>query len=354
MTKTNAITRRSALGLMAGLGFGLGAAAPASAFDPSLPASKALIEAARKEGQLVWYESVGVEGAAKIIAEFEKKFPGVKVQYVDAAGPTRTARILQESLAGGPTADVSVHTALPNMGLAQRDFLYPIDWKSFGVEESLRKTPNQFMIGTGPTVYVLLYNPDRVAEAEVPKTFEDMLDPKWAGKWGARTINPVFITLMQVWGEEKTTKFVESLGKLSPRFYSTPQALTQAVGAGEVSLGYLIPYHTALPTITRGAPVKVKLLEPIPITQVYGYVLKRGRYPNAGRLFLLWLASEDGARAMEAAIGRGDPFSSSTAVGRMVGTSPTVFLDAKNEIDNAARYNDLDARFNRLLTGRGR
>src|SRR5437764_5294984 len=66
-----------------------------------------VIAAAKKEGHVVWYESVEPDAAKAMMDAFEAKYAPIKITYVEVGGSTRVARVTQESRAGGPTADIT-------------------------------------------------------------------------------------------------------------------------------------------------------------------------------------------------------------------------------------------------------
>jgi iron(III) transport system substrate-binding protein len=154
------------------------AAPPASAITP------ALIEAAKKEGKVVWYTSVDLPLAEKVARAFEAKYPGVAVR-VDRTGAERVfSRIGQEYSSNIFAVDI----------VNSSDAAHLIVWKRSGwlapyVPEDVarhypaeHKDPDGMFASFRVFLCVMGYNTDLVKAQDAPKSFADLLDPKWTGK----------------------------------------------------------------------------------------------------------------------------------------------------------------------------
>ena len=167
--------------LVAGAAFSTRVMAAAPAAEPVTPA---LIEAAKKEGKCTFYTAMDLQFAEKLGKDFEAKFPGVTVR-VERSGAERVfTRIGQEYSSNVHAVDV-VNTA---------DQSHCIVWKKNGwiapylPEEVVKHygkeyyDPEGFEVVTRVLVSPLGINTDLVKMADAPKSFADLLDPKWAGK----------------------------------------------------------------------------------------------------------------------------------------------------------------------------
>jgi len=156
----------------------LSAAPPASAVTPQL------IEAAKKEGKVVWYTSVDLPLAEKIAKSFEAKYPGVAVR-VERSGAERVfQRIGQEYGSNIHAVDVANSS----------DAAHFIVWKNQGMleayvpEDVAKFYPAEHKDADGNFasfrvwVCIIAYNTNLVKKEEAPKSFADLLDPKWKGK----------------------------------------------------------------------------------------------------------------------------------------------------------------------------
>lgn len=155
------------------------AAAPeASAITPQL------IEAAKKEGKVVWYTSVDLPLAEKISKSFEAKFPGVAV-HVERTGAERVfQRIGQEYASRIYAADAVNSSDAAHFIVWKRDGLLapylPEDVaKHYPAEH---KDPDGTFASFRVWVSIIAYNTNLVKAEDAPKSFADLLEPKWIGK----------------------------------------------------------------------------------------------------------------------------------------------------------------------------
>jgi iron(III) transport system substrate-binding protein len=155
------------------------AAAPASE-----PITEALIAAAKKEGTVVWYTSADLQLAELVGKVFEKKFSGMTARVERAGGERIFSRIAQEYAAGIHTPDaVSTGDAAQFLVWKRQDLL-----ASYVPEDVARyipsdhRDPDGFYATVRSSLCVIAYNTELVKREDAPKSFADLLDPKWKGK----------------------------------------------------------------------------------------------------------------------------------------------------------------------------
>jgi iron(III) transport system substrate-binding protein len=156
----------------------MSAAPPASAVTP------ALLEAAKKEGKVVWYTSVDLPLAEKIAKAFEAKYPGISAR-VERSGAERVfQRIGQEYGSNIHACDVVNSSDAAHSIVWKRDNLLeayvPDDVAKFYPEA--HKDPDGMFASFRVWVSIIAYNTDLVKKEDAPKSFADLLDPKWKGK----------------------------------------------------------------------------------------------------------------------------------------------------------------------------
>src|SRR5262245_56221850 len=155
-----------------------------SAAPPASVVTPALVAAAKKEGKVVWYTSVDLPLAEKVARAFEAKYPGVAVR-VDRTGAERVfTRIGQEYSSNIYAVDI----------VNSSDAAHLIVWKRNGwlapyVPEDVakhypaeHKDPDGMFASFRVFLCVVGYNTDLVKAQDAPKSFADLLDPKWTGK----------------------------------------------------------------------------------------------------------------------------------------------------------------------------
>lgn len=156
----------------------LSAAPPATAITPQL------IEAAKKEGKVVWYTSVDLPLAEKVAKSFEAKYPGIAVR-VERSGAERVfQRVGQEYASNIKAVDV----------VNSSDAAHFIVWKKEGIlepflpEDVAKFYPAEHKDADGQFasfrvwLCIIAYNTNLVKKEDAPKSFADLLDPKWKGK----------------------------------------------------------------------------------------------------------------------------------------------------------------------------
>ena len=184
-TKSNNPSRRDILKGTTALGLGTVFAAPARAEAPPAEAiTPQLIEAAKKEGKVVWYTSIDLSVAEGIAASFKAKFDGIEVR-VERTGAERVfQRVGQEYASNVHAVDVVNSSDASNL----------LDWKKQGillpyVPEDVAKyykpehrDPDGTYAGFRATLSPIAYNTAKVKAEDAPTSFKDLLDPKWKGK----------------------------------------------------------------------------------------------------------------------------------------------------------------------------
>lgn len=154
------------------------AAPPAQAITPGL------VAAATKEGQITWYTSADLQLAEKVGKAFEQKFPGIRARVERAGGERIFSRVAQEYASGlhvpdaVSTGDAAQFIAWKRSGLLAA---YVPDDVAMDIPAAHRD-PDGYYATVRSSLCVMAYNTQLVNSAEAPKSFADLLDPKWKGK----------------------------------------------------------------------------------------------------------------------------------------------------------------------------
>jgi ABC-type Fe3+ transport system substrate-binding protein len=277
----------------------LGAAAsPAFAQD-------ALVEAARKEGQVTWYTSlIQNQGAMPIAAAFERKYPGIKVNLVAGTNDSLLVKLLNEGRAKSMQADVS-HGGGSVSPLRAADLLAKYTPTLPASFPAAYRDPEGYWVAE--TVYFLgaSINTTLVAEKDVPRTLDDLLAPKWRGKIAFMSQltqggPPGLIgAVLARRGPEKGKAFLEALSQ--QKIVNVPgnqRVVIDQVIAGEYPIALMTFNHHAALSAAQGAPVRWIGLEPAVGNIDALFLLKDAPHPNAGKLFIDFLLSADGQAIM--------------------------------------------------------
>ena len=196
------------------------AAAQAAADNPAMyrgpDRQQRLIEGARKEGQVTVYSSMIADQALRpILNGFEAKYPFVKPQYVRDDPPQQLQKVMAEARAGRMVVDVLESTGL-EVPVRAADIDQPFWSPQIEAYKPERRDPNNYWAPTRFSYLGACYNTNLVKPGEVPKSFEDFLDPKWKGKiaWSSTVIGAMlFITgVRNFMGEEKALAYLQEAG----------------------------------------------------------------------------------------------------------------------------------------------
>jgi iron(III) transport system substrate-binding protein len=316
------------------------------------PSRQEVIEAAKSESGLIWYDHYDAGAARSILANFRRSYPFVKkVEFVDIPSAQKTAKIVQESMAGGPTADVLLHGAAVTQSLYQRGFLLETDWAALGVATSPVLTPTAYMIIATTAPYSALCNTNSVKGADIPQSWNDMMDAKWKGRTGHWMRAAFFVDIIPAIGESASRDLVKRLAALQPRLFDGQFPLAEAVGSGELALA-ITAYDSAVRMVEKSAPVKLLVIDPTPVPLIAGSVLKYGKNPNTARLFLAWLGRPEGAIMFEKFTKRGNYFVEGTEISKVLKGHKLSYYTAAESIAQAGKLNALETEFSRALAGR--
>jgi len=329
-----------------------GCAVAATPFPARAATRESVVDAAKRESGLVWYDHYDRAASEGLLNAFQRVYPFVRqVEFVDVPSAEKVAKIVQESMAGGPTSDILIADAVGLQSMADRGLLQESDWSGLGVAASPVTTPNPFMILTTTAPYVLLYNTRLIKEADVPRTWDETVDPKWKGQVGHWMRPQFFVTMVAAVGEDKARELAHKLGALHPRLFDGQFPLAQSVGSGEVSLA-ITAYDSSMRIIESGAPVKMVAIDPVPTSLLCSGILKYAKNPNTARLFLSWLATPEGAKIFEKMTKRGNLFVEGTETSKFVKGRKIAYFTPEQAIAQKKKLNALEVELTRVLAGR--
>jgi iron(III) transport system substrate-binding protein len=294
--------------LLAGLG-ALTIAAPLRARAAGI--TPELIEAARKEGSVTWYiAQVDTQTAEAMGRAFTAQFPGVAVAVIRTTGQVAYERLLQDLKNGAPQCDVFSSTDVSQYpALKKRGAL--ANYTPAGAASLLpafrQVSDPGYTYPSAATAHLLIYNSLQVKGQDVPKVWPDLLDPRWQGR--VATGHPAFSGCTGIWvlalKKAYGWQYFEKLAKNNPRIGRSGNDPVTLINAGECLLGPA-PANTAFQQVDRGNPI-------VPVYPTDGATLCVGPssvmasapHPNAARLYMEWLMSDDYSKLSVA--NHGDP-----------------------------------------------
>ena len=265
-----------------------------------------LIEGARKEGQVTVYSSMIVDQALRPILDgFQAKYPFVKAQYVRDDPPQQLQKVMAEARSGRMVADVLESTGL-EVPVRSANINQPFWSPQSEAYKAERLDKDGYWAPTRFSYLGACTNTNLVKAGEAPKSFDDLLDPKWKGKiaWSSTVIGAMlFITgVRNRLGEDKALAYLQQLAKqdLVP-IPSANRVIVDRVMAGEHALCLDAFLHHPIISARKGAPVAPLPLDPV-LTVVSSVMLpKAPPHPHAAMLFIDYLISKEGQEKLRGA-----------------------------------------------------
>jgi iron(III) transport system substrate-binding protein len=193
--------------LLAGSALALAAGAPAVAADP------VDLVAAKREGKLTWYTSVPVETAQKISNLFQEK-TGIKVELFRSGGSNILRRFQQEADGGKIFVDVLTHSepAAARM-MTKKGLFVPFKATDFDKVPNEVKDPNGFHVAQRLNVMAIYVRDDKLPAADRPKTWADLMAPKYKGKMvmADPSFSSLLVTIVGMLSKQHGWAFFEKL-----------------------------------------------------------------------------------------------------------------------------------------------
>ena len=256
---------------------------------------KKVVDAANKEGNVVFYTSMDAGDARSLTQAFQKKYPGIKTDFYRAGREAVFSRFSLEQKAGRLVTDVvsvgEFHVLeMKKQGLITR-YLSP-EMQAFAPEF---KDPQGYWTCVYLTVAVLAYNTTRVKPDEAPRRYEDLLSPKWKGRMALDANEERWVPgLMQTMGRDKTVSYLKALAQQDIYIRRGRSLLTQLLLAGEFDVQIVAYWHEVNRLMRDKAPVGWVGMEPAISGAPQISMVSKAPHPNAARLFIDFVISAEG------------------------------------------------------------
>ena len=255
-----------------------------------------LLAAARDEGSLTLYSTMTPEDARPLLAAFEKKY-GVKVTMWRGINQKLVQRALAEARAGRPAADAFEGSG-HGMEILRREGLIEKFWSPAFADIPPEAFPRHGDYAPDNLLYFVMgWNTRLVKPEDVPRSYEDLLQPRWTGSLGIEASDVVwFAAVAKAMGAERGLAYFERLAAMRPQVRSGHTLMTELVAAGEIPVALTL-YNQAVDKLKeKGAPIDWKPLPPA-FGRADGIALARhARHPHAALLFADYLLSPEGQR----------------------------------------------------------
>jgi iron(III) transport system substrate-binding protein len=262
--------------------------AVASLVAPAQAQDAADVDKAKAEGKVVWYTSTPIEQGQKIADAFQKEY-GIKVEMFRSGGSAILRRFQQEMDAGRVAVDVLTHSepAAAN-ALSKKGLFVAFKAKNFDKVADAAKDPTGLFVGQRLNMMTHYLRSDKVAAADEPKTWNDLVDAKYKGKlvMPDPSFTSLQVSVVGTMAKERGWGFYEKLRANDVMIVQGNQQVADTLKRGErlIAVGALDSYAADLKK--EGHPIKTLypsdglFVIPSPTS-----VVKGSPSPNAAKLF---------------------------------------------------------------------
>lgn len=304
-----------------------------------------LVAAAKKEGTIEFYAptTLSPQGAQSLAEAFNKKYGlSIALKYSPSGNMVKDVSKVVGMAATGvpPEWDLMVVTDAHHATLWLRKLHQPYDYRKAGIDPKVIHY-NNGSVSFANQFVLPAYNKKILPAKDVPKKWEDVLDPKWKdGKLGmAVTTHHLSRLAVGPWGEEKTTQFVKALAQQRPNLGQLGELYTR-LQVGEILLAVTLTDSYIYEAIEAGAPiVHAEGIEPVISPAYHAGVLKGAPHPNVGHLFAVFLTSPEAQKIWQKYGGQSSAFIPGTRAQKYAQGKQVLFMtqEQAGTVDKLAR-----------------
>lgn len=265
-----------------------------------------LVKGAKQEKEVMFYATTPVNQVAVLRKYFTARYPFVDLKHYYSPRQGILNKTVSEyqgnaNIADVVMTDVSYGTILMKEGISAPYSTPDVDRYVRGSYDPKGQWYTMYMLTTA-----LVYNRNLVKPNEAPKTYQDLLDPKWKGKM---MFDPeaafIMAAMEQAWGREKARDYLGRLAKQDLIFRRGTTLTSQLIAAGEYPIAIAINAETTAEMRDKGAPLGFSVLPPRIIKPNGLFVAKKSPHPYAALLFTDWSLSEEGQKVLAVDLGKG-------------------------------------------------
>jgi len=254
--------------------------------------------AVKEGGTLNFYATLAQINAEKIIPVFEKRFPGIKVNHVDATSDKLVARAVTEARGGKTLGDV-LQVPLENVSQAHDQKLL-LEVTLPEAAEYPQGMKGSFWVASDLQFIIAAWNTGLVKKEEEPKQYEDFADPRWKNRLIAEPRDLEMLMGFAKYKYKSDEKAIDLWRKIAANnveFHAGHSQLAELLVAGQAAVCLTCYSHHYPSRIKKGAPVNYMLSEGV--ASINGTaVFKNAPHPNTALLYARWVASQEGQKAM--------------------------------------------------------
>jgi iron(III) transport system substrate-binding protein len=259
-----------------------------------------LEDGARREGAFTYYSISAAELIAAYIKGFTARYPFIKSDFYRGSGNQLVVRTMMEHKTGRLAADV-ISVGTENVMALKRSGI----WARYHSPEAQNYPREQYdkdgyFHADSLGLATIAYNRDLVKREEAPKSYSDLLDPKWKGSVTI-DLEPerAMLTWLSVWGEAKTRDFVQKLLANGTTVRRGHTLQGQLLCAGEFKIAAELYPDGILRMKQKGCPAEIVFPNPTPALAGGNYAINvNAPHPHAAALFVDFVLSAEGAKIL--------------------------------------------------------
>jgi iron(III) transport system substrate-binding protein len=263
-----------------------------------LPADKrqaVLAERAKAEKEVTFYSSLQASDSEPFTRAFNKRYPFIKVNTYRISGQKQVIRVQTEMNAGQHMVDVTNGSSAQAYAIKKIGALDPYHTPQREFFSTLHKDKEGYFTPTFINPVVLGYNTKLVKRNEAPRSYQDLLDPRWKGQLILDTEEfPWFAVLMKHLGKDKGLDYMKRLARQDILMARGRTAQVQLIIAGERSVGIALNSSSVVDFKAQGAPIDWTILDPYYAKPNMIMLARHAPHPHAAALLIDWTLSEEG------------------------------------------------------------
>jgi iron(III) transport system substrate-binding protein len=252
-----------------------------------------LVAEAQKEGSLTLYTSISAPNMALLRADFEKKY-GIKLNVWRAGDDKVVQRVMVEAQAGHTGLDIVHINSLQMEELHREGLLQEVKSPYLSNVVAGALPAHREYVATRFSPIVMAYNTDQIKKADLPKTYQDLLDPKWKGQLGIEANDQEwFYGVVNDMGVDKGLQYFRDLANTNGLSVRTGHSLlNNMVVSGEVPLALTLQGHIPVTAKQTGAKIDWFTLKPVIAVSYAEGLSKKAVHPAAAILFYDYMITD--------------------------------------------------------------
>src|SRR5574341_2143004 len=256
-----------------------------------------VIAGAKKEGQLVWYATTAQTDNKVVLDAFMKRYPFIRAQSIRAGGPELAEKFLFERRAGKYLADVIRALDFDVERFKRENLVARYQSPSAEKYPPDMKDPEGYWTTDDYTIKVMGYNTKLLAAKDAPKSWFELLEPKWHGKIVVEALDyRLYAGWEQRLGVENATKLAEGMARQKLILRRGASQIAELLAAGESPMAQAYVHHLEV-LKAKGAPVDwIRTFDPLIALRGGVAISSNAPHPNAARLFVDFYLSKEGAQ----------------------------------------------------------